>query len=380
MIFHSPTRIRFGAGCRREAPACVAALGRRTLLVTGVASAATAVSELEPLLAAAGVVVAARASARGEPDTVAAGAAAETARAAGCDVVLAVGGGSAIDLAKAAAGLAPNPGEVRIHCEGQADPPRRLDRDPLPLVCVPTTAGTGSEVTRNSVLTVPEQRAKRSLRDDRLAPRAAFIDPQLSSAAPLKVRAAAAFDALAHCAEAFCSRNATALTDPLAREGLERARRGLEALCADGGGADDLALAALLGGLCLANAGLGAAHGLVAPLGGRFPALPHGAALACLLPAVLRVNEGVARREGDAKAQERLDELAALILDQGAAPHHAADRLDRLRRELGLSGLAAYGVTADALPALVRAPSGSLRTNPIPLSEQDLIGILSAAL
>lgn len=290
-----------------------------------------------------------------------------------------------MDAAKATAALAPNEGLARDHLEGLDRPPRALLVAPLPVLCVPTTAGTGSEVTRNAVLTVPERRLKRSLRDERLTPREAFIDPQLSGAGPLRLRAACAFDALTHLIEAFCSTAASPLTDAIARDAMPRALRGLRAL-AEGprrglapSAAEDLAIAALAGGICLTNAGLGAAHGLVAPLGGLHPSAPHGAALACLLPPTLLINDAaLAARSPDAPARARLAEVAALIVGPGAGVALAARALTDLRRRLGLLGLAAYGV--GDLAAIIAAPSGSLRTNPVTLTSDELRALLTAAL
>lgn len=386
--FVHATRITVGAGCWREAPARVASWGRRALLVTGADSLRLLGirEELDRLLAAAGVA-AMPVAVPGEPDTALIDAIAGTARAARCDVVLAVGGGSAMDAAKAAAALAVNDGPARDRLEGLETPPRPLAVAPLPVLCVPTTAGTGSEVTRNAVLTVPDRRVKRSLRDERLAPREAFVDPLLAAAAPLRLRAACAFDALTHLIEAFCSTGATPISDALAREALPRAMRGLRAL-ADGGrhaasaaaaAAEDLAFAALAGGICLGNAGLGAAHGLVAPLGGLHPRASHGAALACLLPATLIANEAaLAERLPDSPARARLAEVAAAVVGPGAGVGLAARTLIDLRRRLELPGLAAYGVTD--LDAIVAAPSGSIRTNPIALDPVELRALLAAAL
>jgi len=386
--FAHTTRLTVGAGCWREAPARVATYGRRALLVTGAESLRLLgiSEELDRLLAAAGVA-AMRVTVAGEPDTELVDAIAETARTARCDVVLAVGGGSVMDAAKGAAAMAVNAGPVRDRMEGLEQPPVPLEVAPLPVLCVPTTAGTGSEVTRNAVLTVPDRRVKRSLRDERLTPREAFIDPLLAAGGPLTLRAACGFDALTHLIEAFCSTAATPLSDALARDALPRAMRGLRAL-ADGGrhaaqaaaaAAEDLALAALAGGICLGNAGLGAAHGLVAPLGGLYPRAPHGAALACLLPATLVANEAaLAARAPDSPARARLTEVAAAVVGPGAGVGLAARTLVELRKRLGLPGLASYGV-AD-LDAIVAAPSGSLRTNPIVLTPVEMRILLANAL
>ena len=379
--FDHRTELVVGSGCWRQAVPRVASLGRRVLLVTGAHSLdhCGIRGELERLLAPIGPVT--RVVVASEPDTVIADAVAAQARAAECDVVLGIGGGSVLDVAKAVAGLAMNEGMAREYLEGLPQPARRFAVDPLPVVCVPTTAGTGSEVTRNSVLTVPDLRVKRSLRDVRLLPRLACIDAQLSSAAPALVRAGCAFDALTHLIEAFCSTKASAATDALARDGIPRAIRGLFAL-AEGtatiGHAEDLAWASTLGGMCLSNAGLGAAHGLVAPLGGLHPSAPHGAALACLLPSTLVVNaSALAARMPGHPALAKMVEIARWITGDDSIAV-AASVLVGVRRRCGLPGLSVYGVKDAA--AIIAAPSGSLATNPITLTESELARIITDSL
>jgi alcohol dehydrogenase class IV len=381
--FSHRTELLVGPGCWREAVPRVAAFGRQVLLVTGARSLDRLGigAELNALLTAAACAVT-RVVVSGEPDTAVADGAAASARAAGCDVVLGFGGGSALDVAKAAAALAVNGGGARAYLEGLPQPPRTLAHEPLPVVCVPTTAGTGSEVTRNSVLTVPDLRVKRSLRDVRLLPRLACIDATLSAAAPANVRAGCAFDALTHLVESFCSAKASPASDALARDGIPRALHGLRALAAGAATTahgEDLAWASTLGGMCLGNAGLGAAHGLVAPLGGLHPAAPHGAALACLLPPTLVVNAAaLAARAPGHPAMAKLDEVARWITGGAAPITAAAATLVGLRRRCGLPGLAAYGV-GDAAP-IAAAPSGSLGTNPVPLTRQELERIVEEAL
>jgi alcohol dehydrogenase class IV len=379
--FTHRTRIVIGAGVWLEAFAEARALGRNILLVTGASSWASL--GLEPALAdeaRRSELILRRFSVPREPDIELADQAGALARSSGAEAVLAIGGGSALDVAKAAAALATNPGSARDYLEGLPNGgPRPIANAPLPVVCVPTTAGTGSEVTKNSVLQVPDLAVKRSMRSELLFPRAAFIDPTLSGGAPLGVRAGTGFDALTHLVEAFCSRNASPFTDALARDGIPRAASALQALATGTAGdaeALDLALAATLGGICLANAGLGAAHGLVAPLGGLYPNIPHGAGLACLLPATLTVNAEAARM--DPVASARFAELARLLAGPAATVSSAALELVELRRALQLPALASYAQVDIA--RVVGSPSGSLKTNPVPLGESELRNILELAL
>ena len=263
--------------------------------------------------------------------------------------------------------------------EGLASPPQLIAVSPLPVVCVPTTAGTGSEVTKNAVLQVTDLRVKRSMRAESLFPHSAFVDPELSGRAPERVRAGTGFDALTHLVESFCSRNASPITDALARDGIPRAMRALRSLASTQptqADAHDLAIASTLGGICLANAGLGAAHGLIAPLGGSYPNIPHGAGLSCLLPATLRINADATR--SDARITTRFAELAHLLSGPGRTLLEAADELLALRRALELPALSSYA-SVD-VSRVIASPSGSLKTNPVPLPESALRALLEMSL
>jgi alcohol dehydrogenase class IV len=374
------TRIVLGAGVWTQACAEAQSIGSKLLLVTGAASLSRLGLEaaLNDEARRLGLIFS-HFSVPREPDVELADRAAAAARACGAQGVLAIGGGSAQDVAKAAAALATNPGSARDYLEGLERPPLPFLVPPLPVVCVPTTAGTGSEVTKNSVLQVADLQVKRSMRSDLLFPRAAFVDPELSGKAPRSVRAGTGFDALTHLVEAFCSTKASLVTDALSRDGIPRAVRALRALAANEAGeaeAFDLAVASTLGGICLANAGLGAAHGLIAPLGGLYPNIPHGAGLSCLLPATLVVNERAAAR--DPAASARLLELARLISGPYATVTNTAAELLQLRIALGLPSLASYAQID--IGRVVASPSGSLKTNPVALGESELRAILELAL
>ncbi|MEP0843728.1 MAG: iron-containing alcohol dehydrogenase, partial [Phycisphaerae bacterium] len=222
------------------------------------------------------------------------------ARAGGRGLVIGIGGGSAIDAAKAIAAMAANEGELLDYLEviGKG---RALSRPPLPCVAIPTTAGTGAEVTRNAVLGSPAHRVKVSLRHPLMLPKLAVVDPDLTDGLPPSLTAFTGLDALTQLIEPFVSVKATPLTDALCREGIERAARALPRVYRDGGDAaarEEMCLASLLGGLALANAGLGAVHGLAGPIGGMFPA-PHGAVCAALLPHATAINIRALRERGE---------------------------------------------------------------------------------
>jgi alcohol dehydrogenase class IV len=377
--FSHRTRLVLGSGVWLKALAEARAFGSHALLITGAASLARL--GLQPLLQAEAERLGLRLchfAVPREPDIEIADQAAALARSSSVFSVLGIGGGSALDVAKAAAALATNAGSARDYLEGlPGSGPKAFGAPPLPVICVPTTAGTGSEVTKNAVLQVADLQVKRSMRSERLFPHCAFIDPLLSGQAPLGVRAGTGFDALTHLIEAFCSSNASPLTDALAKDGILRAIRGLQSLAkgtANETDAYDLAVASTLGGICLANAGLGAAHGLIAPLGGLYPNIPHGAGLACLLPATLAINAAAA--EASPVASARLLELWRLLAVDTAG--EAVRLLSELRLALGLPALASYAQID--VGRVIKSPSGSLKTNPVLLGEPDLRALLELAL
>jgi alcohol dehydrogenase class IV len=382
--FQHGTRIVFGAGCWRGAVDDIAKHGPRALLVTGAHSAdSLGVRALLCELLAERSIDVSHFSVPNEPDTILADRAGVAAREARATIVIGLGGGSPMDVAKVAAVLATNSGSSVNYLEGVPNGGQPILNAPLPVVCIPTTAGTGSEVTKNAVLQVAEFRFKRSVRSDQLFPISAFLDPQLSGAAPALVRAGSGFDALTHLVEAFCSRAANPLTDALARDGIRLAMQGLSSLARREAGtqaAEQLAIAACLGGMALANSGLGAAHGLISPLGGFYPNVPHGAGLACILPSTLRVNFAVSSRSGS--ATERLLETATLIAGIGSSMDRAADVLTELRQNLGLPSLSEYARAAGGIDvdAVTSAPSGSVKFNPVTLSRDELCEIMTRAL
>ena len=383
----APTRIVFGAGSASQIPAIARGFGTRPLLVGGGSPARLAT--LEAALRREGLTPT-RVAVEGEPTVAMVRDAAAQARNAGCDVVIACGGGSALDAGKAVAALASNGGDPLGYLEvvGRG---RTLERPGLPFIAAPTTAGTGSEVTRNAVLASTEHRVKASLRSPLMLARAAIVDPDLLFGLPAAVLASSGLDALSQLIEPFLSSRANPVTDALAREGIGRSARALRPAYDDtvaGRGTspaarEDLALASLLGGLCLANAGLGAVHGFAAPVGGSWPA-PHGAACAALLPHVMRVNlRALERRAPDHPARARFREVAALLT--GRADATAADGigwLDELAGALAVPGLGRYGMTAADIPDLVQKArvASSMKANPLPLTDAELTEIAERAL
>jgi len=380
--FATATRIVFGPGVLAELGEIVASLGRRALLVTG-----RTPERAEPArerLGAVGVASVAF-SITGEPTVGDVRRSADLARSEGVEIVVACGGGSAIDAGKAVAALLGNGGDPLAYLEvvGRGQP---LTKPSLPFVAIPTTAGTGSEVTRNAVLASPQHRVKASLRSPLMLPRAALIDPDLLRGLPPHVVAASGLDAFAQLVEPFLSIRANPLVDALCREGLVRSARSLRRAF-EGNSSEavrvDLALASLFGGLALANAGLGAVHGFAAPAGGMFDA-PHGAACAALLPSVLRVNlEALSRRRPDSPALARYREIAAIVTGRPDADAAAGVAwVGALVRALSIPGLSRWGATeADIGPLVAKArAASSTKGNPIELEDDELAEIARASL
>jgi alcohol dehydrogenase class IV len=380
--FATAGRIVFGPGTWREAVGIARELGRSALLVTG-----RNLARAEPLSAAlrvAGVQPVAFAV-PGEPTTDVITDGIRTARAGGCDHVIAFGGGSAMDAGKAIAALLTNDGALLDYLEviGHGQP---LHATPAPCIAIPTTAGTGAEVTRNSVLASPVHRVKVSLRSPLMLPRAAIVDPELTLDLPADLTASTGLDALTQLIEPFLSCRANPLVDALCREGITRVARSLGRACqhpADLAAREDMALASLFGGLALANAGLGAVHGFAGPIGGMFPA-PHGAVCAALLPHVLEMNARALReRCPGSEALRRCDELAHLLTGRPQASAGDGVRwIGDLVRELHIPGLRAHGmVEADQHEVVEKArQASSMKANPLPLTEIELAEIFVRAL
>ena len=374
--FATAGRILAGAGRAAELPDVLAGLGSRVLVCTG-ADPARHAGLLSGLGQPAAVF-----PVPGEPTAEGVRAGVAAAREHGADVIAAIGGGSVIDAAKAVAMLLANDGDPLDYLEAVGSG-RTITRPSVPCVAVPTTAGTGAEVTANAVLAVPEHRLKASLRSPLMIPRVALVDPLLAVSCPPPVTAASGLDALTQCLEPFVSVRATPLTDGLAREGLRRAAAGLRAAYADGGdlaARADMATCALLGGMALANAKLGAVHGLAGVVGGTAE-VPHGMACAALLVPVIEAN--LRALPPGSPALDRYAEAAGLLT--GRPDASVGDGLAWIRQTLillAVPGLAASGLTAAQAGdiAAKALTSSSMQGNPVPLSQDDLAAIILAAL
>jgi alcohol dehydrogenase class IV len=366
-----PGRIVFGAGVAAQAAAALAALGaKRVLVVTGQSA-----QRAERVLASANVPCVSYAI-PSEPTLAMVDDGRALAKDEACDAVVALGGGSAIDAGKAIAALAANDGDLLDYMEviGKALP---LLRPGLPCIAIPTTAGTGAEVTKNSVLASPEAKVKASLRSPHLLPVLALVDPDLLDGIPPAILATTGLDALSHLLESFVSIRANAFTLALAKEGMPRIARSLRPAFEQGLTAErreDLALASLFGGLCLANSGLGAVHGFAAPLGGMWKT-PHGAVCAALLPAVMRTNVAALKsRALESSALGRYREVDHLLASGGDGARWVAD----LGNSLKIPRLSAMGVRAEDVPLLVEKAkvASSMRGNPVVLTDTELTQIV----
>ena len=380
--FSTATKIVFGPGSSRETTAIARRLGHKVLLVTG--SSPERVEFLTDDMLSGGLEVE-NFRVKGEPSVEAIDAGLVKTRDNGFDIIIAVGGGSAIDAGKAIAALAPNEGETLDYLEviGRGHTPSLA---PLPFLALPTTAGTGAEVTKNAVLASKKHRIKVSLRSDAMLPQAAIVDPELTISNPPDVTASTGMDALTQLLEPFVTNLANPLTDALCRAGLERCSYSLRKAYSSGGdieAREAMSLASLFGGLALANAKLGAVHGFAGPLGGRTEA-PHGAVCAALVPHVSRANlEALIALGADHPSIARYHEAAKILTGSGSATAwDGIAWLTDLASDLNIPPLSSYGLTPHDIPEIVEqsAGSSSMKGNPIDLPRETLVSILQEAL
>ncbi|MFP4344381.1 MAG: iron-containing alcohol dehydrogenase [Anaerolineales bacterium] len=380
--FATAERIIFGPGTLREVAPLAAEMGHKVLVVTG-SSPGRASSLVDALVAhgikTEGFIVAY------EPTTETVREGTDLARRTGCDLVIAYGGGSVIDAGKAIAALLTNGGVPLDYLEviGRGQP---LTEPPAPMIAIPTTAGTGAEVTRNAVLASPEHRVKVSLRSPLMLPTLAVVDPVLTHSVPPEVTASTGLDAFTQVLEPYISHQANPLTDGFCREGLARASTALRQAYRQGKDAEareEMALVSLLGGLALANAKLGAVHGFAGVLGGMYDA-PHGVICGRLLPYVMAANVRALReREPDSPALERYEEIAIILTgDFDAGVRKGVAWVEALCEDLKVPGLASYGVERTHFPEIIEKArnSSSMKGNPIRLTDTELRRILEQAL
>jgi alcohol dehydrogenase class IV len=381
--FFSAPRIVFGRGALARLADLVRPLGSKALVVFN----GSAQPDVVRVLTSGGIECVSTRQ-RGEPKVEDVTHAVELARREGCAVIVGVGGGSAIDAAKAAAGILGNGGEALDYMEviGKS---QLVTKPATPWVAVPTTAGTGAEVTRNAVLGDPARKFKASLRSELLLPRVALVDPELGVDVPPAVTASSGMDALCQLIESYTSLNAQPITDALAMKGIGLAARSLRRAVENGTDLDareDMALAALLSGITLTNAGLGAVHGFAAPLGANFP-VPHGAVCAALLPHVMAANVAALREQSPEHPflARYADIGGALCQDRtsgGSATEAAIHAVSTLVADLHIPRLGEFGLTQARVAEMVALArkSSSMRYNPVVLSDQALAHALTGAI
>jgi alcohol dehydrogenase class IV len=374
--FATATRIVFGEGAAATLPDLARTFGKRPLVVTGSSAerAATLVSSLSAETFAV----------PGEPTVDLVREGARRMRDSACDLVISIGGGSAIDAGKAIAAIATNGGEPLdfIEVVGRG---RTMEAAPRPFIAVPTTAGTGSEVTRNAVLGSTEHGIKASLRSPLMLPRVALVDPELTYQLPPEVTASTGLDALTQLIEPYVSSRANPLVDPFCTDGIQRVAGALRRAYHDGADRNarhEMSLASLFGGLALANAGLGVVHGFASPLGGRWDA-PHGALCAALLPHGMAANIAALRAHAPQHpALERYAEIARLLTGKNEAnPEEGIQWVRALCTELNIPPLRTWGITEADLPDVVEkaTTASSMKANPLPLTGDELMVVLTAA-
>ena len=363
--YYNPTQIITGEGSYSQLPDVVARLGKRALVVRSPHA-----PQPGPLLEAAGVGVVETEPVTREPTVNVVDAGLALARAESVEVVVGIGGGSPMDVAKAIAGLFPHPGAASDYLGDD----RQVPGGGLPFIAVPTTAGTGAEVTKNAVLIDPAHHVKTSIRHDSMFARAAIVDPELTYSLPPEVTAACGSDALCQAIEAYVSIGAMPVTDALAVEAIRLVGRALPIAYREPGDRQaraDMLYGSLLAGLALANARLGGVHGMAHPLGYRFN-IPHGVICGLLLPHVMAYNLHY--------SEVKYAHVADLLGYKSAA--QSVEAVNRILGAINLPlRLRDVGVEREAFPVIVEEslPSSSLKHNPRPLKAEDVNAILEAA-
>jgi len=376
--FATATRIIFGEHTLNSVPELSILKGKPILLVCG--KNASRAQQLEQLFPAGSKFSLYKIESEPSIEMIDGGV--ELARRNGCEAVIGIGGGSVIDAAKAIAAMVPNPGELMDYLEviGKG---KSLTLKPLPCIAIPTTAGTGAEVTKNSVIKSMDKHVKVSLRSDYMYPAVAVVDPVLTHSMSPELTARTGVDALTHLMETFVSNQANPFIDMICREGLSRVSRSLVAAYHDGQNSKartDMSMASLLGGMALANVKLGAVHGFAGPMGGMFP-IPHGTVCASLMAATMEMNiEALVGKNGNLS---KYTELAQILTRSSLAK--AEDGIvwaENLVEELHIPPLSSFGLTENDFPELVKKAkiSSSMKGNPVELDESQLQWILEKSL
>jgi alcohol dehydrogenase class IV len=378
--FATASRIVFGQGTVKKVAPMASEMGNLALLITG-HNVERAAPLLESLKNAGMQIV--TFSVSGEPTIKLTIEGVELARQNASDIVIGMGGGSVIDTAKAIAALLTNCGDIIEYLEviGQGKP---LSNPSAPCIAIPTTAGTGAEVTKNSVLTSQEHKVKVSLRSPTMLPDLAVVDPELTYSMPPSLTASTGLDAFTQILEPFVSVKSNPLTDTLCIEGLKRAAHSLRRAFRDGSDTkarEDMAIVSLFGGLALANSKLGAIHGIAGPMGGMFP-VPHGVICARLLPFVVEANVKALRRNNSQQYLLRYDQVAQVLTGKpNAKAEEGIAGIHDLCDALDIPELSDFGIMEDHFPDLIvrSKKASSMKGNPVNLTDEELTEILQKA-
>ena len=379
--FATSNRIIFGPGTCFEVPTLANQLGRCALIVTDSRERVKPLLDELILQGLSNIVY----MVEREPNIQSVLMAMRNYIDSNCDLVIGFGGGSTLDTGKAVAALATNPGNPLDYLEvvglGQT-----LEKPSAPFIAIPTTAGTGSEVTRNAVIAVPEKRVKVSLRSPFMLPRIAVVDPELTLSLPPEVTASTGLDALTQVIEPYFCNTPTPLTDSFCRDGITLSCQSMLKVYLDGQDAaarEDMSLVSLYSGMAMANARLGAVHGLAGPLGGMYQ-VPHGIVCARLLPLVMETNlQALRSRKPDSPVLTRYIEVAQILTGiQDSIPEDSIVRVRELCEKMSIPPLGMYGLKSKDFPSLISQAqkSSSMKGNPIVLKDAELIEILEKAM
>jgi alcohol dehydrogenase class IV len=371
-------RIIFELGCRSQIGEIVSSIGKRIFLLY--AKNHPLIPEIRDRLNGIGLDLLAL-PISGEPDLGSVTKLVAEGRNHDSDLVIGIGGGSVIDTGKVVSAMLNNPGEISDYLEivGMNLP---LPNQPAPFIAVPTTAGTGSEVTKNAVIVIPAKKIKVSMRSNMMIPQIAIIDPELTVSMPGPVTASTGMDAIIQLIEPFVSIKANNFVDALCREAIPLGAQSLTRSVADGRNLrarEDMCFTSLCGGMALANAGLGAVHGFAGVIGGMMT-VPHGMVCAALLAGTLRINiEALKKRQLDSPLIWKFEELATILTgDKNARIFDSIGWAERTCMEIGIKRLSELGIDEKQFPEICEkaALSSSMKGNPILLEKGEMLQIL----
>ncbi len=377
--FYTPGKIIFGPGGLSQVGTEAKRLGNKVLVVSGRSAMrkSGALDRLTRLLNENDLEYIIYENIPSDPTVKTVDIGASLTRKRSCNLVIALGGGSVLDTGKAISAMVTNEGSVADYQEIEGKG-RKFQHKPIPFITIPTTSGTGSEATKNAVITNTEFSLKKSIRDPWLIPEVALIDPELTLSLPSYITAICGGDALTQCIESYLGKKSQEITDALALHAIGLIGKSLVKAVKEGKNLEarkDMAMAALLSGLCLSNSGLGAAHALSHPLGVYYK-IPHGLSCAVLLPYVMEYNLPVVIKRLAKIAQSLGEDLS--LLSETEAAQRAVEKIKEILSAIGIKeNLSEWRIKEEGFPQLIKgAKGGSLNNNPRDISDEDLIELL----